>query len=226
MLRFRELLELWRDDNSLTQAVHDSHNMLESTLEMFRQSVDSLRKSDDGEIDRSVYERDQIVNQYEQEVRGKVLKYLAVTGGVNLIPGLILTSIVIDIERIGDYTKNIVDLAISHPKKLTCGNLEKDIERIENGVMEIFESIIPSIKSSDKEATRQLVNSHWWIFKRCDEIVNQLVRGEDSSLSLGNAVSTALYVRYLKRVGAHLVNIASSIVNPFEKIGFRARESS
>ena len=121
MLRFGELLELWREDNSLTQAVHDSHNMLESTLEMFRQSVDSLRRSDNGEVDRSVYEKDQIVNKYEQEVRGKVLKHLAVTGGVNLIPGLILTSIVIDIERIGDYTKNIVDLAISHPKKLTCG---------------------------------------------------------------------------------------------------------
>ena len=224
MLRFGELLELWREDNSLTQAVHDSHNMLESTLEMFRQSVDSLRRSDNGEVDRSVYEKDQIVNKYEQEVRGKVLKHLAVTGGVNLIPGLILTSIVIDIERIGDYTKNIVDLAISHPKKLTCGDLEKDVKQIESGVMEIFENIIPFIRSSEKKATRELVDSHWWIFDRCDKIVNQLVKGEDYSLNLENAVSTALYIRYLKRVGGHLVNIASSIVNPFEKIGFRAGE--
>jgi len=225
MLRYRELLELWREDNSLTQAVHDSHNMLESTLEMFKQSIDSLRKSDDGEVDRSVYDKDQIVNKYEQEVRGKVLKHLAVTGGVNLIPGLILTSIVIDIERIGDYTKNIVDLAVSHPKKLICGDLEEDVRKIETGVMEIFESIIPCIKSSEKEAARELVNSHWWVFNRCDEIVNELVKGKNFSLSLESAVSTALYVRYLKRIGGHLVNIASSIVNPFEKIGFRTREN-
>jgi len=35
------------------------------------------------------------------------------------------------------------------------------------------------------------------------------------------AVSTALYVRFLKRISAHLMNIASSIVNPFDRIGFR-----
>ena len=31
----------------------------------------------------------------------------------------------------------------------------------------------------------------------------------------------ALYTRYLKRIAAHLINIASSVFNPFERIGFR-----
>ena len=35
------------------------------------------------------------------------------------------------------------------------------------------------------------------------------------------AVTTALYVRFLKRISAHLMNIASSVVNPFDRIGFR-----
>ena len=39
------------------------------------------------------------------------------------------------------------------------------------------------------------------------------------------AVATALYVRYLKRISSHLKTIASSVVNPFEKIGFRDRET-
>jgi hypothetical protein len=34
-------------------------------------------------------------------------------------------------------------------------------------------------------------------------------------------VTTVLYLRYLKRVSAHLKNIASSVVNPFDRIGFR-----
>ncbi len=47
---FKELYELWKGDNSLAQAVNDSHRMLEQTLEMFRESVRSLRQSDDGNL--------------------------------------------------------------------------------------------------------------------------------------------------------------------------------
>ena len=39
-----------------------------------------------------------------------------------------------------------------------------------------------------------------------------------------DAIVLALYFRYLKRVAAHLTNIASSIVNPFPRIGFRAKD--
>jgi len=115
LFNFRELIELWRSDNLLKQALADSHEMLESTQEMFRESVRSLRNSESGEVRFNVYDKDIQVNKYEREVREKVLKHLAITGGANIIPGLILTSIVIDIERLGDYTKNIMDLAVDHP---------------------------------------------------------------------------------------------------------------
>jgi len=34
----------------------------------------------------------------------------------------------------------------------------------------------------------------------------------------------ALYMRYLKRVSAHLKNVATSVVNPYHRIGFREKE--
>ena len=38
---------------------------------------------------------------------------------MNHLPnGLVLLNIVVDIERVGDYTKNILDLAMNHPKKI------------------------------------------------------------------------------------------------------------
>jgi len=40
-------------------------------------------------------------------------------------------------------------------------------------------------------------------------------------LNPNDAIATALYTRYLKRISAHLINIATSIFNPFERIGFR-----
>lgn len=221
MFRFKELIELWRSDNLLTQALNDSHRMLESTFEMFRESMRSLRESDSGEMRINVYEKDQMVNKYEQEVRSKVLKHLAITGGTNIIPGLILTTIVIDIERIGDYTKNIMDLAVTHPKRLDAGSYEGQIQKIEQSTTDLFQKAIPAFKASDKAAARKLFDSNLWVTKTCDDIMNSLIREEDKSLSSGAAVSTGLYARYLKRITGHILNIMTSIINPFEGIGFR-----
>jgi phosphate transport system protein len=220
MFNFRELIELWRTDNLLTQALNDSYVMLDSTRDMFRASVRSLRSSDSGEMGFDIYKMDQQVNQYEREVRRKVLKHLAITGGLNIIPGLILTSIVIDVERIGDYTKNIKDLAVVHPKKLMCGKHEADIARLEPAVGALFDEIIPAVKTTDKEKARKIVADNWWILKKCDEILNSLIAGEDSGMTPGDAVATGIYARYLKRIAAHLMNVATSVVNPFESIGF------
>ena len=220
MFNFRELIELWRSDNLLTQALNDSYAMLDNTRDMFRESVRSLRSSDDGQMGFNVYEMDQRVNQYEREVRRKVLKHLAITGGVNIIPGLILTSIVIDVERIGDYTKNIKDLAVVHPKKLNCGKHEADIARIEPAVGKLFDGIIPTVKATDKEGARKIVSENWWILKKCDEILNSLIAGDEAGMSAGDAVATGIYARYLKRIAAHLMNVATSVVNPFESLGF------
>jgi phosphate uptake regulator len=102
---FKELYEIWRSDNALTRALNDSQAMLEEASNMFSEAIRSLRRSDTNDLAFNIYEKDQMINKYQQEVRRNVLKYLAVTGGLNVIPGLILASIVIDLERIGDYTK-------------------------------------------------------------------------------------------------------------------------
>jgi phosphate uptake regulator len=70
-----------------------------------------------------------------------VLKHLAVTGGMNIIPGLILTSVVIDLERIGDYTKNITDLAVAHPRRLSAGILKKIFKKFSKLLLIFFISL-------------------------------------------------------------------------------------
>jgi phosphate transport system protein len=222
LFNFKELIELWRSDNLLKQALNDSHTMLEHAQAMFQESVRSLRDRNEAEGKINVYVEDIQINTYQREVRKKVLKHLAITGGANIIPGLILTSIVIDIERLGDYTKNIMDLAIAHPKKLTCSTYEEQIGEIETGTMELFDKVIPTVKETNKEEAQKLIEGYWWILKKCDEILTQLIQEteEDAACSTGNAVTTALYARYLKRMSAHLLNICTSVVNPFEAISY------
>ena len=58
--------------------------------------------------------------------------------------------------------------------------------------------------------------------KAIEESVRVVKTGDATGeLTRADAVTTALYARYLKRVASHLLNILSSIVNPFDLIGYR-----
>jgi len=218
---FKQFFELFRKDNMLQQAYDRSLEMLQTDREMFLAASSSLREHDDARIELDIYAKDQMINAYEREVRRKVLTHLALTSSQSIAAGLALVSIVVDIERIGDLTKNIVDLALRHPGKLTCGNLEEDIRKIETTVKTMFTLLIEALPSGDVEKAKEVMSEHWWIARRSDEIINALIARSEPDLVCSEAVSTALYVRFLKRISAHLMNIASSVVNPFDRIGFR-----
>jgi phosphate uptake regulator len=218
---FKQFFELFRKDNMLQQAYDRSLEMLQTDREMFLAASSSLREHDDARIELDIYAKDQMINAYEREVRRKVLTHLALTSSQSIAAGLALVSIVVDIERIGDLTKNIVDLALRHPGKLTCGNLEEDIRKIETTVKTMFTLLIEALPNGDVEKAKEVMSEHWWIARRSDEIINALIARSEPDLVCSEAVSTALYVRFLKRISAHLMNIASSVVNPFDRIGFR-----
>jgi len=52
----------------------------------------------------------------------------------------------------------------------------------------------------------------------------ELVKEEDKSIRPGDAVSLGMYFRWLKRINSHLRNITSSVVNPFDRIGFKPKK--
>jgi len=219
---FKEFFDLFRKESLLKQAYNRSLEMIREDREMYLAAMKSLREHDDSRIDIDIYAKDQMINAYEREVRRNVLTHLTVAQGQNAHAGLALVSIVVDIERIGDYTKNIVALALQHPGRLKCGSFDADVKKMETTVQTMFNLMIEALPNGDSAKAKEIMSEHWWIAKRSDQIMDQLVGKGDESLSATEAVSTALYVRYLKRISAHLMNIASSVVNPFDRIGFRS----
>ncbi len=107
---FKQVFELFKSDSLYNQALEECHEMLDIDCEMFNESIKSLRESDTADIPIDIYAMDRKINRFERDVRRKVMTHLAVSGREDLGSGLILVSVVIDIERIGDYTKNIYDL--------------------------------------------------------------------------------------------------------------------
>ncbi|UCD36992.1 MAG: hypothetical protein JSW54_09145 [Fidelibacterota bacterium] len=225
---WKQLLRLFKEEDLFTQALEHSYQMLDMDFAMYEASVESLRRSDTSEISIDIFKMDKQINAYERDVRKKVMTHLAVTGSADLVSGLVLVSVVIDIERIGDYTKNIFDLARNHPARLTAGSQEQELGRIESTVTELFKHMITAFKNSDGEMARQIMDEYKEeVSAACDNITHGVVAGNIEDLkSSSEGTAVALYARYLKRIAAHSRNIITSVVNPFDRIGYPYKEAT
>lgn len=221
---FKKWLMIFKKDTLMNRAYQRSFKMLDITQAMFKEAKESLRQREDSEIDLGIKKTDKKVNSYEREVRRMVINHLVVIGPVDLPSGLALISIIIDIERIGDYAKNMVELALDHPGKLHGGEFEETISRIEEGLSDNFIQTKICFEKADENLALELLETYAWVNDACDEIVTDVVREKDKSVKPGDAAALVLYTRWLKRINSHLRNITTSIVNPFDRIGFQPKK--
>ena len=217
----KEFFSILKSDSLFEQALSECHEMLEIVREMFNSSTNSLRNPKTEEHPLNIYEMDKKINHFERDVRRKIMTHLTVNPQQDLSSGLVLVSVVIDIESMGDYTKNIYDLAVKYPEKLSTGKYEGAISKMEDDVKNYLNQTIDAFKNQDIELGRKLMEEYKTdISSVSNEIVNEVVASKDSELSAGQASALCLYLRYLKRISAHSRNLISSIVNPFERIGY------
>ena len=218
---YKELLKIFKSNSLYDQALDACYEMLDTDLTMYSSSIKSLRESNTSNIDIDIYSMDININKFERDVRRKVSTHLSLGNTEDISAGLVLVSIVIDIERIGDYTKNIYDLAVHHPKKLVVDQVEDRILELEIFTTKFFSKTISAFKADNTEAARDLMTSYKEnMSKQSDEIVNDIISNKIDGISIGEGAAISLYARYLKRISAHSRNLVSSIVNPFDRIGY------
>ena len=220
---FKDLVTIWNSEDSLSQAWTSSNEMLHLSHKMFTDSVNALRSGEKNKVIKSIKLRDEEINQYHRDIRKKVVTYYSVSKDVtNINSGLVLINMVVDIERVGDYTKNILDLAKYYPKKLRSEKVSEDLRIIEKAVIERFQNTVKAVEEMDEIAAKELIKSYRSdLGKLSDNLVASSISGD---LKIGEehmASSMVLYARYLKRIGAHLKNITSVVINPFESIGYK-----
>ena len=136
----------------------------------------------------------------------------------------VLITIIIDIERIGDYTKNIVELVDAHAQNLVAGKYEKNLTKVENAIKDVFQNTVTCLRENKHEDAFKLMTTYDWVNIECDKNLRKIIRQKDKNLDSGTAATLAIYFRYLKRIHSHLRNIISSVVNPFDRIGYKVKK--
>ena len=80
------------------------------------------------------------------------------------------------------------------------------------------------LKINLRESKKQLKGFKKHVTGASDRIVNNIIAGNLEFQSGSEAAAIALYARYLKRIGSHLKNITTTIVNPIDAIGYRPKK--
>ena len=222
MTIFKDILAIWKSDNLLSQAWEDSLRMLSLSNDIFVQSIQYFNSGENIGAVKALKKEDQSINDYYQLVRRKVLTHYSIDKPpIDTSGGLTLINMVVDIERIGDYCKNISDLTLIREGPMDFGKLSNEIKSIEEEVESRFTKTIKAIQDQDEVLADELLKSYKkMITKVSDDIVKNIASGKIQFKDSSQGASIVLYARYLKRIGAHLKNITSTIVNPYDRIGY------
>jgi len=220
---WKELIKIWKRDDLLIQAWDNSFEMLQLSREIFIQSIIMLRKKGNEKTILALKKRDKEINEYQREVRRKVMTHFILQkDATDISNGLVLLNMVVDIERVGDYCKNILDLAISTPKTFKTEKVSTELKTIEDEVIKRFDQTIEALHSQDSEVAEELLSTHRKMVARVsDKLVDNILKGTIKFNSESKAAAVVLHARYLKRIGSHLSNIITTLVNPFEAIGYK-----
>lgn len=214
---FKDLFIWWKEDILLKGALEGVRDMIEITEEMFNFAAASFFSEVKEEHD--IYEMDKSVNVLEIDIRKKVYEHLSINPKQDITSSLVLATIVIDIERIGDYSKNIYELSLIHTPELDVRFCD-EAKRLTHHANNLLSQVSVALIKGDVEKAEEAMEEKNWICKKCEGIIKEIVI--DEAMGVKPAVVYSLFFRYIKRVSAHIGNIASSIVNPFYRIGFKS----
>ncbi len=214
----RELLELFRAKSPLADMLDEFNQMVDKTEWMFDTAMEVLiEKKDAQSVKKDLYGKDKEVNEHQRSIRRKIISHLTLQPRSDVPACLILMSVAKDVERVGDYCKNIFELGIMFDVEFDRGRYKTPLKELAEQVENLFSKTRKAFARSDEETAHMIITKGETINKRCDMLISQLIA---DNLPTKKAVAYTLLARYIKRVSSHLVNVATSVVTSVDNLDY------
>ena len=193
---------------------HKFEQMLEDGRHVFDLAANGLLAGGDPEVFREdLFSTDRRINRTEIEIRRQLVVHGSVTGAQHLPELLVMMSLVKDAERIGDYAKNLYDLAaqgdlLPASEKPALIEAKDEISRLLVRGRNIY-------SENNQPGAVEFLKDAGELEDRCDASVARLLKvgGE-------NMAAAVLTYRYFKRVASHASNIVTSLVVSVDQLDY------
>jgi len=220
----RQLISIFRSHEPLSEMGDNFAQMLKITYETTLKAGDIYFGEEFTPEDRTwVYKQDVKVNKLERQIRKQVIAHLSIAGHAADLPYcLLLVSLVKDVERIGDYAKNLSEVPDFHAGPLPDDEIVKELKEVRAGVETAFQATAAVFEKSDTERAVALIREGQDLAHRCDKLVETIARSEHNA---STTTAVVLGTRFYKRIGGHVLNVLSSVVMPLHKLDYYDEKS-
>lgn len=204
-------------DSQVDSIEAEISQMLTTATESLGLALDALvREVEPGDVGSTLRKRDRSINKVERAIRRQLIVHAGVRGTQADVP-LLFTymSIAKDIERVGDMSKDLWDLAAAG------GRMNADPYRSE--AMDVGHDLTTLITDTARVFGERDAESAIAILNIADERMDDYEGAMLSQLkepSAQIAVTRSLFYRYAARITAHLMNVLTAVVMPFERLDY------
>ena len=211
-------LKLLKAGDPMGEMLVEFQKMIETSAWMYDQAIGVLEgtiKSE--EIHDLLYKRDKKVNKAQRRIRKQIVRHLTAQPESDMPACLAMMSVIKDAERLGDFSKNLLEVSEHYNGSFTEGKYITTFRQRFQEIREMFDKSCKAFVECDEEAAHEVVALKNIVSKECDEILFKLF---DEDLPTNHAVAFTLMSRYIKRIATHLYNIASAVIEPVHKIDY------
>ena len=190
--------------------------MINDARHTFDLAMNALTGGPVATVADEVRRTDRQINTTEMEIRRELVVHASVHGGVDTPEVLVFMHMVKDLERIGDYNKNIFDLAdegVSLAEAPDLGRLLGYRDELSSRIALMGELLT----TRDEDGARAYITRGDELRREFDDRINELVHSTEMAVV---AVPRALLYRFLKRVTAHSLNVVSAVVMPVDRLDY------
>ena len=214
----KQLFSIWRQHDLLSQSVDQFNEMLESLHSMFGWSMDYVWNYEEGKSSEDIYKKDISINKTERRIRKRLVEHLSIQPGDSTNQCLVFMSITKDAERIGDYCKNLLEVAVHYGKPFPEDSYVEALKNIQSQVEEMFAKTADCFRNDSVEIAKSVHHMKTSLGKDCEDFILRIYSSGD--LDVPTAVSYVLISRFFKRVISHLGNISTSVSMPVHKLDY------
>jgi phosphate uptake regulator len=213
----KSIADFFRGVDWTDSAIESFDEMLEIAERNFVLCADHLVGAEDaGAIRDEIYDRDRDINSRERDIRRRVISHLAASPSEHEIPtALVLTSLVKDAERIGDYVKNLYEVHLIH--EVDREVYDRYYDGIRTQMKDLFRTVRESFRESNPSKAHPSISVGRETMRHCENAIRDIATSEGS---VPQAIALVLIGRHYKRICAHLVNIATSVVMPADSLDY------
>ena len=204
------------DDSGIDHIEAQVQRMVTDARHTFALAMNAVTGGSVASVADEVRRTDRQINVTEMEIRRELVVHFSVHAGGDATEMLVFMHLVKDLERIGDYNKNVFDLA---EEGVSFAEAD-DLERILGFRDEISSRIAlmgEILTVRDEERARAYIARSDELRREFDTLVNGLVHSTEPAL---HAVPRALLYRFLKRITAHSMNVVTAVVMPVDRLDY------